>query len=252
MQKFIDVPHLPKSPVSCVIAGEKYKSILAPELRKYGVELIPMPACGFVRKPLEGHADLCIMHVGENRFVVVKNMKSQLQRIIIRLRASGAHVFETEKELGAEYPLDTILNHCVIGSTVIANTKYADSVVMDFFDNRIHVNQGYAKCSVCVVDEESVITSDAGIAGELSAKGYNVLQIRPGNVDLPGFDTGFIGGAAFKLAEDIIAFCGSIDAHPDRGAIFDFLSSRRIKPVFLTNRPVFDIGSAIPVFENRQ
>ena len=252
MQKFIEIPHLPKQPVSCVIVGEKYKKILAAALQKYGVELISMPACSFVRKPLEGHVDLCIMHLGENRFIVAKNMKSRLRGIIDRLTASGAQVFETEKELGAEYPLDVILNHCVLGKTVVANTKYADGVAIDFLDEHIHVNQGYAKCSICVVDEESVITSDSGIADTLSAKGYDVLKIKPGHINLPGFDTGFIGGTAFKLSKSIIAFCGNLDAHPDESAIFRFLSSKKIKPVFLTNRPIFDIGSAIPVFENGQ
>ena len=252
MQKFIDIPHLPKWPVSCVIAGEKYRDILAPELEKHGVELIPMPSCGFVGKPLEGHVDLCMMHLGENHFAVAKNMKPKLQGIIARLTASGAKIFETEKKLGAEYPLDVILNHCVLGKTVVANTKYTDSTIRDFFDNHIHVNQGYVKCSVCVVDEKSVITSDAGIAAVLTAKGYDVLKISPGFIDLHGFDTGFIGGATFKLAKDVIAFCGNLDAHPDRREIFRFLSRRKIEPVFLSGRRVFDIGSAIPVFENRQ
>lgn len=73
-----------------------------------------------------------------------------------------------------------------------------------------------------------------------------MLRIRPGYIELAGFDTGFIGGAAFRISERALAFTGRLDSHPDRADIEAFLRSRGIEPVYLTDRPAFDIGSAVP------
>jgi hypothetical protein len=113
----------------------------------------------------------------------------------------------------------------------------------------IHVNQGYTKCSVCVVDERSIITSDFGIAAAARQNGLDVLTIRQGYIELPGFEFGFIGGSAWKLSEHALAFTGRLDDHPDKDRILDYLTARVIEPVFLTDGPIFDIGSAIPIIE---
>ena len=113
----------------------------------------------------------------------------------------------------------------------------------------IACKQGYARCSVCVVDENSIITADRGIAAAARKNGIDVLMIRPGFIALDGFPYGFIGGAAFKIAADILSFTGTLDRHPDKAAIEDFLSAKKIKPVYITHYPIFDIGGALPVTE---
>ena len=111
------------------------------------------------------------------------------------------------------------------------------------------MRQGYAKCCACVVNEGAMITSDTGIAKAAARHGVDVLRIRPGYIELAGFDTGFIGGTAFRISERALAFTGRLDAHPDRADIEAFLRSRGIEPVYLTDRPAFDIGSAVPLTE---
>ena len=76
-----------------------------------------------------------------------------------------------------------------------------------------------------------------------------MLEITPGFVELYGFREGFIGGAAFKLAPDIIAFTGRLTRHPDKALILDFLKKHGVSAVYLTDKPVFDVGSVIPVIE---
>ena len=77
----------------------------------------------------------------------------------------------------------------------------------------------------------------------------DVLGIRPGFIELEGFDTGFIGGAAFRISERALAFTGQLDSHPDKAKIEAYLRSRGIEPVYLTERPAFDIGSAVLLIE---
>lgn len=99
------------------------------------------------------------------------------------------------------------------------------------------------------MDESSVITSDGGIAAVAGKAGLNVLRIAPGHILLDGFETGFIGGAAFKLSPGLLAFTGRLDGHPDGERIESFLRARRVEPLYLTDSPVFDVGSAVLLTE---
>ena len=100
------------------------------------------------------------------------------------------------------------------------------------------------------VDGESLITADRGIAAAATKNGLSVLLISEGHVALDGFPYGFIGGAAFKIANDCIAFTGNLNEHPDRGRIVEFLRKCGIRPLYLTDHSAFDIGSAIALWES--
>lgn len=99
------------------------------------------------------------------------------------------------------------------------------------------------------MDENSIITADRGIAAAARKNRIDVLVIRPGFIALDGFPYGFIGGAAFKMAKETLAFTGTLDWHPDQAAIEEFLAARKIKPVYITHYPIFDIGGVLPVTE---
>ena len=73
----------------------------------------------------------------------------------------------------------------------------------------------------------------------------DVLRIRPGYIELIGYDYGFIGGAAFLINDHTLAFTGALDRHPDKDRILDFLAQHGVQPVFLTEVPIFDIGGAV-------
>ena len=51
----------------------------------------------------------------------------------------------------------------------------------------------------------------------------------------------------FKLSPERMAFTGRLDLHPDRARIEAYLRGRGVEPVYLTERPAFDIGSAVPL-----
>ena len=50
---------------------------------------------------------------------------------------------------------------------------------------------------------------------KLTRYGIDVLLIRPGYIELPGYPYGFIGGTNGNLSKDIIVFSGSLKEHPD-------------------------------------
>jgi len=99
---------------------------------------------------------------------------------------------------------------------------------------------------VCKVSENAIITADKSIAYESDKHGIDVLLINPGNIILDGFEYGFIGGATF-LINKALYFTGSIDAFPEneKKKMLEFISSHNVEIRFLSDNPVFDIGSAI-------
>ena len=114
---------------------------------------------------------------------------------------------------------------------------------------QVSSRQGYSRCSVCVVNDNAIITADEGICRSAKAHGIDVLKIRPGYIDLPGFDHGFIGGASFKISDTKLAFTGRLDSHPDAEQMIGFASLHSVDIVYITDKPAFDIGGAIPIIE---
>ena len=150
--------------------------------------------------------------------------------------------------LGPDYPGDIIYNACSTGKFFIHNLKYTAPELLRAAKDRnlttINVSQGYAKCSTVVVDEDSIITYDKGLAKTCLAAGVDVLTVTAGHVVLPGYDTGFIGGASGRIG-DTVYFNGDLTAHPDFESIVRFIEDRGLKVKWFEDWPLTDIGSII-------
>ena len=212
-----------------------------------------LPGNPCVDARLSGHADLSLLHAGgETLFAAPYLRESRFARDMETL---GVHLCFPEMCQTAEYPHDAALNLCVVGKRLFCHKKTVPASIVYYLTNDkcftlIPIRQGYSRCACCVVREDAVITADRGIAASAKAAGVQVLLITPGFIRLDGFPYGFIGGASFKIASDRLAFTGTLDEHPDKAAILAFLKAHGVEPVFLTDEPVFDIGSAIPITEN--
>ena len=155
-----------------------------------------------------------------------------------------------ENYLSAKYPGDIRYNACSTGKYFIHNLKYTDEALLNRAKELglklIDVKQGYAKCSIVVVDEDSIITYDEGIVHECENVGLSVLQISPGNVRLDGYSTGFIGGTSGKVGNEII-FNGDLSLHPDFDRIKTFIEERGLILKYFPEYELTDIGSIIEV-----
>ena len=153
-----------------------------------------------------------------------------------------------ENLLSSKYPGDTRYNACSTGKYFIHNLKYTDEKLLkrakELGLKLVDVKQGYSKCSIVVIDENSVITYDEGISKALINEGLNVLLISPGHVKLEGYATGFIGGASGKIGDEII-FNGNLRFHPDFDRIETFINIRGLKLKYFTEYELTDIGSII-------
>lgn len=155
--------------------------------------------------------------------------------------------------LSGDYPKDVPFNAACTGKFFIHNLSYTDPELLAAAREYANLNglslicidvkQGYAKCSCVVVDEDSIITYDAGIAKACTEAGMNVLLVSPGHVELAGYDTGFIGGATGRIGNTIV-FCGDITAHPDGAKIIEWIKARGLECKYF-DFPLTDIGSLL-------
>lgn len=251
MADFVLRANLPKR-AEHVIIGAKYVHLLEEPLKTRGITPLFVPDNPNVDERLSGHADLSVFHAGGEEIWLAPYLRES--GFAARLTAMGAQVHIADIVQSASYPHDAQMNIAALGGAFIYNPKVSYMPVIERLAGKrgmrgAPARHGYAKCSVLVVDERSIITQDAGIARAARGIGLNVLEIAPGYVTLDGFEYGFLGGAGFKPAADIMAFTGMLDAHPDRARILTFLAARGVSAVYLTGLPVFDIGSAIPITE---
>ena len=170
-----------------------------------------------------------------------------------------ARIFHGNPEkLTRNYPGNIRYNAVCTGKYFIHNLQYTDPDLLAAAEEhavsehtrltRIHVNQGYTRCSLLPVDDRSFITSDAGIAKTLADYDTDVLLIRPGHIQLPGFDYGFIGGTGGGLplaGRRLLVVNGRIETHPDYKKIATFLEDRDIDLYYPKDSPLMDIGSIL-------
>lgn len=228
---YLSNPQLPDNDVLTVAMGACYCPEFSTCLERLGVEVLALNAVSTLDPRLRGHADLLLLHLGDDRFLAAEGIEEHNKFAII--------------DYVNLLNCDAALNCCLFGRKWIGNTQYSAWQPSDAY--MIHVKQRYTRCSVCIVDEQSIITADHGIALAAAAGGLDVLEIRPGYIELDGFNYGFIGGASFKIARDKLAFTGSLKTHPDELRILDFLHQREIEPVYLKNSQLCDIGSVVLV-----
>lgn len=227
-----------------VAIGERYARKLSDRLEKRGLTVLWLPENGDIDPRLSGHADLSLFAAGK----IAVAAKGIYPHIVNYLTNRGYSVIQA-REQGPVYPSDAGLCLCPVGNYLIYNPKAADPAAVAAAGERIPVPvaQGYTRCAALAVDDRSIITSDAGVSRAAKSAGLDVLHIRPGYIGLDGYDAGFIGGSAFAISDEVIAFTGVLDLHPDKERILGFLAAHGKRADFLTEDPIFDIGGAIAV-----
>lgn len=192
-----------------------------------------------------GHPDM-LMHISGNNIVVHKNMNSEF---IHNLILQNYKVYKSTSTLKINYPYDICLNSLSIGNLLVHSIKYTDDKILSLskYKKLINVNQGYTKCSTCIVNDHAIITSDVSIAKALSIEKIDVLLIPPGDILLPGLNYGFIGGASGLIEDNVLAFYGHLDHYLYGTEVLKFLNKHMVEPVFLRNGKLIDRGSILKI-----
>jgi len=255
---YIEKPNLPQKKVttafcSCLIAQKIEES-----LNGLGIEVIKLYTGGDITDEVTAHPDMLCFHIGGSRWLFQEDIyninKNAIDRLRLDITLCNAHC------ASAGYPQNIGLNAAYVGKYIFCLEKYTNQHILDINTaytrglrvkpamtdkvNIINIKQGYAKCSICIVDENSIITADMGIYKKAVRLGMDVLLTGAGRILLNGYNYGFIGGAAGLIDKNTIAFAGQ--AGED---IVKFCGDKGKNAVFLSEGQLYDYGGILPIYE---
>lgn len=230
----------------CVCDYRTPKGVL--DSLKKDFEIIQLPPDTSLPEAVNGHSDLLIFKI-DNKLVTRKcYYRTAKDKIDLICDKSGLELVLSDVEAGDHYPNDCGLCAAISGRKIICRKASADGEILRLADdpgyNLLNVPQGYSKCSCAVLADGAIITADRGIAKVTHENGIDTLLITEGNIELPGYAYGFIGGAT-GLCENTLYFCGNLESHPDHTAIDEFARKHSTKCVSLSEEKLYDVGSLL-------
>ncbi|MCR3759827.1 hypothetical protein KYB31_12700 [Clostridium felsineum] len=229
-----------------VIVDNRISELEKYNLKKLDLNIILTPICKDISFPISGHPDEVICKVSDKLMIIYKNSTSEF---IASIKNLGIHIIKSSNTLENEYPNDVALNGVVLKDFFIHNIKYTDpSLYNNILDKTIiNVKQGYTKCSTAVINDYALMTSDIGIANSASKFNLDVLLLPPGDIVLPGFEYGFIGGSCGLINKNTLAFYGNLEKYKFKNKVLNFLNKHNIKPIYLSDSKLIDRGSIITI-----
>ncbi len=246
MSKLVSSPNLPENKVRKLIIGSRNTEEIA-ELKELGIDTVCIEGSNQLDSEIRSHADILCFNTGKGELLVSAELSE------FNLTSDNFRVTAIRKSVKSPYPEDVLLNCAFIGDKIICNKKYVSDEIIAFAETNkltvIHTNQGYSKCSLCVINKNAVITDDSGLYSLLKNYQIDVLKIESGQVYLSNKHSGFIGGASGLLSNKLIYFSGDICSHKNYEDIKCFLDNYSINIYCNKSRQLRDFGGIIQLTE---
>lgn len=234
---YIKTPYLPQKKAKLFISEVPIKNAIT--IKSAHIACMP--------QSMKHHADLGICIISEKMAVCPEETLAYYKGA---LKEYNIEIIKGKSELKGNYPHDCAYNVGVVGKRFFANEKACDKLLFELLINNgydfINVNQGYAKCSMCALDENSVITSDASILKACEKSGIDAILVSNDGIKLDGFNNGFFGGCCGFDGENLLVN-GNARMLKDYEKIEKFLSERGFGIISLNDGQITDIGSIIPL-----
>jgi len=246
--RYLKLPYIPESKVTHILLDKRAYSKFVYMLEDLNIKIIFCESCSQLYPAISSHPDIFYFHYQDNLIFAAPNSPPKTTEELKRL---GFNIIFGEKAVLGKYPEDVRYNIAKVGTKVFHNFKFTDKIVAKKIEEdnlqRIHIKQGYAKCSILVVNSNTIITSDRGIYKKAIENGIDSLLISPGFIKLEGLSYGFIGGCGGLISKNLMVFNGDISMHPDYLSIKNFLKKYDIEILNVAGLQLSDIGSIIPL-----
>lgn len=211
-------------------------------LEKFGFKVVKTPQMATVHTTICGHSDIMVFKTDKNQIIAEPTVFDYFKNNL-----SDVEVMPGKTVLNEKYPFDIAYNAALVGKNLFCNEKYTDKEILEYADKNeikiLNTKQGYAKCSICIVSNNAIITADKNIQAAAEKNNIDVLMINDSSINLEGFEHGFIGGATGLIGENILAVNGDINQLADCNRIVDFCQEHKVEVLPLNNGPIIDIGS---------
>ena len=219
-------------------------------LKKHNIEYIKSFDIETLYHPVNTHPDMQIHFIDETRAVAAPSTFDYYKNIL----PECIQLYKGSQDPGSTYPYDCAYNVAKMGKRVIGNHLYTDEVIRKLYQDMgcefVNVKQGYTKCNMFIIDENTAITEDAGIYKTFKQYNINVLKVPVGKISLKFFKHGFIGGASGKITPEKLCFCGDITQLSYFDEINNFLSKKSVDIICLSQTKPADFGSVLYLNDN--
>ncbi len=229
--EFVELPAFPKRRVKTAVVNFSIPGAIAP-FRHLALH-----------DAIAAHADLGLCHLGGNRFVTSADSFEYYKE-----KLPEAQLICGKTGIKSPYPLDAAYCAAVFGHFAVASERVTDPVLLALLQKDfmfIPVRQGYAKCNLCPIAPEAVITEDEGLYRALSPH-MDVLYIRSHGAILPPYAYGFFGGCTGLVDEHTLFVSGRLSDHPEAEKIRAFASKYGVH-ILQREGVLSDIGSLLPI-----
>lgn len=218
----------------------------ADALKKYGFCVVLTPKIDHVYTTICGHTDIMVHKLCDNKIVAEPTVFDYFKNKMPEIEVIPGKTILNEK-----YPYDIAYNTARVGNNIFCNKNFTDDTIIEFANknhlNLLNTKQGYAKCSICVISNDAIITSDKNIQSVAIKNGVDVLLVNDDKIKLKEFDHGFIGGATGLINEKVLAVNGNIELHTNYKEIIEFCKKHGVEVISLNNDEIIDIGSILIV-----
>ena len=218
-----------------------------------GFRVIRMPASKNLPTPMASHPDMLVFY-HKGHLISTADYGEEAEYVFSDVRYDCDISMKFVGSMhGKKYPADAIFNALVIGNKIFCKTDSIDPAVLEYAKSAgllpIHVNQGYPACTVLALSAEHAITADRGMAAAMQKEGIKVTLIDDGDISLPPYEYGFIGGAAGAYG-DKVYFLGNARLHKSYPLIEKAIADAGMSAVFLAPTPLADLGRIIFIPEH--
>ena len=239
-----------------LVIDNRMRSMEKEYLRFFGYSLIELPKSQRVYAEISSHADIFVSKTNNNLIIepsAYESIMEQVKKYNFQKECS-TKIVKAEEYVQKEYPLDIKYNVCCFGNYAIHNFKYTSKMIREILDKEkfelINVKQGYTNCSIAVIDDKSIITSDKGIYKTLSKYDFNILFVEE-DLDIKllskdGYSKkkGFIGGCISRI-ENKVFVSGDLNKIDNNKIIRKFIENRNLEIIEFLNEDVIDYGGII-------
>lgn len=220
------------------------KNIPAPardSLKNYG-EVIEFSTQDLTYTEVSNHPDIFFCKLGD---IIVYAPNTPLF-FIEELSKRNVRLIRGESPVGLHYPESAIYNAVVTDRYFIHNYKISDAILTNTACDKelLNVKQGYTRCSLLPLRNDSFITSDIGICNKLLTERKEVLLVDPQSILLPGRNYGFFGGTS-GVHQNKVFITGKLSYFPEGAEVQDYLQRADYEIIELYDGPLYDCGSIL-------
>lgn len=201
---------------------------------------ISLPADPFLAPPVASHPDMLITIIDHTLFCHQGYYTAASVQIDAITAMCHLRLVCTTGPRGPEYPEDVGLNTLMLRDRqkLIARQASLATELLPYL--AADTRQGYAGCSSLYV-KGTILTADPSIRWAAEKLGVRVFALPSGEILLPGYDTGLIGGCGGVWNNTVYLYGNIRNCAPGR-ALKQFCHEAGVSIVELLDAPLSDYG----------